>query len=205
MVPRFTQLRNHNQFYTLDTTTLSALHPNLKVQQGFVTMVSQSTLQLSALGMHSNTSHVSRRTSGIIPMRVFLVQTAKGLFSSSGGYKANICLLRHLASRGHSVRQICYSYRGEVEAYVQAIAESGGYDLQLRRRVLRLKHEKGTPGTEIVVHDLIMEDGIQIVSLETEAFEAAFGGREDMHNVLATETADYIEVIRTSRVLHFPT
>jgi hypothetical protein len=165
-------------------------------------MVSQSTLQLSALGMHSNNSHVSRRTSGTIPMRVFLVQTAKGLFSSSGGYKANISLLRHLASRGHSVRQICYSYRGEVEAYVQAMAESGGYDLQLRRRVLHLKHEKGAPGIDIRVQELIMEDGIQIVSLETEAFEAAFGGKENMYNALAIETADYIEVIRTSRALH---
>jgi hypothetical protein len=154
--------------------------------------------------MHSNTSHVSRRTSGIIPMRVFLVQTAKGLFSSSGGYKANICLLRHLASRGHSVRQICYSYCGEVETYVKAMAENGGYDLQLRRRLLHLNPVNGTPGRDITVQELIMEDGIQIVSLEVEAFEAAFGGRENMYNALATETADYIEVIRTRRVMYFP-
>jgi hypothetical protein len=136
-------------------------------------------------------------------MRVFLVQTAKGLFSSSGGYKANICLLRHLASRGHSVRQLCYSYRGEVEAYIQTIAKSDGYDPQIRRSLLHLDDGNSTLGTDIRVDKLVMDDGIQVVSLESEAFESAFGGKEHMYNVLATETADYIEVSRTSIVLHF--
>jgi hypothetical protein len=127
-------------------------------------------------------------------MRIFLVQTAKGLFSSSGGYQANICLLRHLASRGHSVRQLCYSYGGEVEEYAQTIAESGGYDLHIRRRLLHLDVENCTLGTDIKVEEFVMEDGIQVVSLETEAFQAAFGGKENMYNALAMETANYIEV-----------
>jgi hypothetical protein len=127
-------------------------------------------------------------------MRVFLVQTAKGLFSSSGGYKANICLLRHLASRGHSVRQLCYSYIGEVEEYAQTIAKSGGYDMQVRRRLLHMNAENGTSGTNVRVEEFVMDDGIQVVALESEAFEAAFGGKENMYNALATETADYIEV-----------
>jgi hypothetical protein len=137
-------------------------------------------------------------------MRVFLVQTAKGLMSSSGGYKANICLLRHLASRGHTVRQLCYSYRGEVEDYIQNIAKSNGRDLRLCRTLLHLDTENGAFGTDIRIEKLVMDDGIEIVSLESEAFEAAFGGKENMHNALARETADYIEVIRASRALLFP-
>jgi hypothetical protein len=149
-------------------------------------------------------SHNYTPPPGVQPMRVFLVQTAKGLMSSSGGYKANICLLRHLASRGHVVRQLCYSYRGEVEEYVQKIAKRGGCRWQLRRRRLHLSEENGASGTDISIEELTMNDGIQVVSLESEAFEAAFGGKEHMHNALATETADYIEVSRASRVLHFP-
>lgn len=165
-------------------------------------MVDPSTPQLRALGMLSNPSHVSRRTSGIIPMRVFLVQTAKGLLSSSGGYKANICLLRHLASRGHSVRQLCYSHRGEVEEYIHTITESGGCALRLSTILLHLDAETGTSGTDVRVEELVMDDGVQVVSLETEAFDAAFGGKENIHSALAKETADYIEVIQTSTALY---
>jgi hypothetical protein len=66
--------------------------------------------------------------------RVFLIQTAKGLESPSGGYKANISLVRYLASRGHIVRQICQPSRGEVDAYIKKVAESGGRDLQHHTR-----------------------------------------------------------------------
>jgi hypothetical protein len=94
-------------------------------------------------------------------MRIFLVQTAKGLLSSSGGYKANISLLRHLASRGHSVRQLCYSYRGEAEAYVQATTKSSGRDIDLRKRLLHIRAANGAPGTDVKVEELVMEDGVQ--------------------------------------------
>jgi hypothetical protein len=127
-------------------------------------------------------------------MRVFLVQTARGLFSSSGGYKANICLLRHLASRGHSVRQLCYANRGEVEDYVESFPKSGGHDVQRRSRLLQLDTGSGTTGTGIKVEGLIMDDGVQIVSLETEAFEEAFGSKENLQKTLAKDTASYIEV-----------
>lgn len=159
-------------------------------------MANQSSTPNPALGMISNAPHVSRRTSGAIPMRVFLVQTARGLFSSSGGYKANICLLRHLASRGHSVRQICYSNRGEIEEYVASVDRTGGHDLQRRRRILHLDAKRGTTGTDVIVEEFIMDDGIQIVSLETDTFEDAFGGKENMQKALAKETVDYIEVIQ---------
>jgi len=128
-----------------------------------------------------------------IPMRVFLIQTAKGLFSSSGGYKANICLLRHLASRGHTVRQLCYFYRGEVETYVQKMAKSGLHNPQRRTRVLHLRGDNGRPGTDVKVEELIMDDGVQVVMLESEAFDAAFGGKTTCKEMIRM-TAEYIEV-----------
>lgn len=130
-------------------------------------------------------------------MRVFLIQTARGLFSSSGGYKANICLLRYLASRGHSVRQLCYSHGDETEKYAQRMAKSSGHDPQLRRRTLRLRGENGKPSTDVNVAELVMEDGVEVVALESEAFDAAFGGKENHHRKMGRETAEYIEVSPT--------
>lgn len=130
-----------------------------------------------------------------IPLRIFLIQTAKGLFSSSGGYKANLSFLRYLASRGHSVRQICYSHRGEVETYIQSLAKGSGWDPRLRRRQLHLRAEDGRTGIDISIQGLVMEDGVQIVSLDKEAFDEAFGGQEKSLKTMPKETANYIEVI----------
>ena len=148
----------------------------------------------SGYSFSSGTSITSDDSLGATPMRVFLVQTARGLFSSSGGYKANICLLRHLASRGHVVRQLCYSYRNEAEEYVSKMATSGHHQ-QLRKRMLHLRSDFGQPGTDVVVSDLVMDDGVEFVALESEAFDAAFGGKESLHKEMGRETAQYIEVI----------
>jgi hypothetical protein len=126
--------------------------------------------------------------------RVFLIQTAKGLDSPSGGYKSNISLIRYLASRGHTVRQICQPSRGEVDAYIQKVTDSGGRDPQHHTRQLHLRTEDGESGTDVRVDNLTMEDGVQIVGLEDEAITIAFGGKEDYHNQLTTDTAAYIEV-----------
>lgn len=56
-------------------------------------------------------------------LRVFLVQTAQGLTPSSGGYKANISLLRDMSALGHDTAQICYGFEGEVDAYAKRAAE----------------------------------------------------------------------------------
>jgi hypothetical protein len=127
-------------------------------------------------------------------MRVFLIQTAKGLFSSSGGYKANICLLRHLASRGHTVRQLCYSYRDEVEKYVQKMGKSSWHNPQRHTRLLHLSANNGRPETDVKVEELVMDDGVQVVALESETFDSAFGGKENMSKEIARKTAEYIEV-----------
>ncbi|KAK4243415.1 glycosyltransferase [Corynascus novoguineensis] len=52
-------------------------------------------------------------------MRVFLVQTAQGLTPSSGGYKANVSLLRSLSTQGHATAQICYAVDDEIDQYAR--------------------------------------------------------------------------------------
>ncbi|KAF5266033.1 hypothetical protein FOXYS1_3128 [Fusarium oxysporum] len=126
-------------------------------------------------------------------MRAFVIQTAKGLFSSSGGYKANNALLRYLSSRGHRVRQLCYSYRGEVEHYMQTLNSSGDYDPRLDTRVLHMRLEDGKPGIDVKVHEICMDDGVETLALDSEAFDAAFGGKADSPNQLARMSAEYIE------------
>lgn len=167
---------------------------------------SETSLHLKHLTMHSrssidssssasdDTSVTSLGSSECIPMRVFLVQTARGLFSSSGGYKANISLLRFLASQGHSVRQLCYFHRDEVEDYVQKMARADGHKVCQYRRMLHLRSGNDASGVDVNVVQLIMRDGVEIVALEKEAFDAAFGGKEHLHDEMARETADYIEV-----------
>jgi hypothetical protein len=142
-----------------------------------------------------NSSGTYTPDSSFTSMRVFLVQTAKGLFSSSGGFKANISLLRHLASRGHTVRQICYSHRGEVDAYIRYMARKGDYDPRLCRKKLHLRTGNNRSGIDVEVNVLVMDDGVQVVALEKEAFDAAFGGTEHIFKTMGRETADYIEVI----------
>ena len=58
-------------------------------------------------------------------MRILLVQTAQGLTPSSGGYKANISLLRNLQALGHASAQICYAHDGEVEIHAKRAEEKG--------------------------------------------------------------------------------
>ncbi|KAH9909323.1 hypothetical protein F4778DRAFT_224518 [Xylariomycetidae sp. FL2044] len=148
----------------------------------------------SSTASSSGTAATSITTPDTLPMRVFLCQTAKGIFSSSGGYKANICLLRYLASRGHCVRQLCYACRGEVERYVH-MARNEGWDPRLRRSWLHLRAEDGTSGRDTIVgvSKLTMEDGIEVVALDDLAFVRGFGGQKKMHKNMAREIAAYIE------------
>lgn len=159
-------------------------------------MIRRSSIQSSSSSFSDNSTRTSTCSAGPVPMRVFLVQTAKGLFSSSGGYRANICLLRYLASRGHCVRQLCYSHRGEADSYIRTMVESGRRNSQLRKRLLHLRGEHGKPGTDVKVHEFVLDDGVEVVALESEAFDAAFGGKNNTE--LARETANYIEVFEPS-------
>jgi hypothetical protein len=127
-------------------------------------------------------------------MRVFLVQTARGLFSSSGGYKSNHALLRYLASNGHRVRQLCYSHSGEIESFLQTRTKSGQLDPQLRTKALHIRSKDGQAGVNVKVNELCIDDGVEAVSIDSEAFDEAFGGKMVLHGQLNKMSAEYIEV-----------
>jgi len=109
-------------------------------------------------------------------MRVFLVQTAQGLTPSSGGYKANVSLLRSLSDQGHAAAQICYAFEGEVNEYA-ARAEAKGIEPNLTDTLVPVVDPKG------VVHELFVktftdEDKIHNVVIARDAFNTAYPVRE---------------------------
>ncbi|MCJ1245896.1 hypothetical protein MMC30_003100 [Trapelia coarctata] len=65
----------------------------------------------------------------IAQMRVLLYQSAKGLFASSGGYKSNLTVIRHLASRGHIVQQVVFAHEFEIQDYCMEEKLKGGKSL----------------------------------------------------------------------------
>ncbi|KAF4994803.1 hypothetical protein FGRMN_5537 [Fusarium graminum] len=133
------------------------------------------------------------QSGNILIMRVFLIQTARGLFSSSGGYKSNNALLGYLRSRGHTVRQLCYFNKGEIETYVRDMARNGVHDVQVRTQILTLRSEDGKSQVDVKVQELVMDDGVEIVALDSEAFHGAFSASDNPQNQMGRMTAEYIE------------
>ncbi|KXJ86015.1 hypothetical protein Micbo1qcDRAFT_126946 [Microdochium bolleyi] len=134
-------------------------------------------------------------------MHILLFQTAKGLFPSSGGYRANNSLLRYLSSKGHRVRQICYSTQEEVQAYVRRAAKSGSHDSRRRERLLYLRSGDNKPGVHVSVYDLVMDYGVEVVALDSTLFDADFGGKAGGDKRRAKQTALYIDTKTTSPTL----
>ncbi|KAL1836253.1 hypothetical protein VTJ49DRAFT_5384 [Mycothermus thermophilus] len=64
-------------------------------------------------------------------MRIFLVQTAHGLYAPSGGYRSNYGFLRQLGAYGHAVGQTCYAFDNEIDDAV-AKARANGVDPQVK-------------------------------------------------------------------------
>ncbi|KAK4139887.1 uncharacterized protein C8A04DRAFT_40355 [Dichotomopilus funicola] len=65
-------------------------------------------------------------------MRVFLVQTAHGLNSASGGYRSNYGFIHQLESYGHAVAQTCFAFDDEIEK-AAVTAKSKGIKSELCR------------------------------------------------------------------------
>jgi predicted nucleotidyltransferase len=74
------------------------------------------------------------------------------------------------------------------------MAQADGSEISVRRRVLPLRGDNITSDVDVAVVQLMMEDGVEIIALEKEAFDVAFGGKERLHEEMARETAHYIEV-----------
>ncbi|KAK4119030.1 glycosyltransferase family 4 protein [Parathielavia appendiculata] len=88
-------------------------------------------------------------------MRVFLVQTAQGLTPSSGGYKANVSLLRSLSDQGHATAQICYAFDHEINEYA-ARAEAKDIEPGMSKKIVPVVDPNGK-AYEIFVKTFIDE------------------------------------------------
>ena len=106
-------------------------------------------------------------------MRVFLVQTAQGLTPSSGGYKANISLLRQLRQLGHATAQICYGFEHEVEQSAKTAAEKGVEPKITQSDALRVKDSNGIKH-ELLVRTFNDEDGIKNVVISRQPYNLAY-------------------------------
>ncbi|KAK5228797.1 hypothetical protein LTR72_002684 [Exophiala xenobiotica] len=127
-------------------------------------------------------------------MRVFLVQTAKGLSSSSGGYRANLSLLKYLAHRGHAAAQLCFVWDQEVKAYCDEMVIAGlKPDLQAQNVWMPIDERSGI---SMRTYTFTSIDGVKNVAINASDFEKALP-----NNVVAGDTAKLIEKSQVSAQL----
>ncbi|KAK4097999.1 glycosyltransferase family 4 protein [Parathielavia hyrcaniae] len=105
-------------------------------------------------------------------MRVFLVQTAQGLTPSSGGYKANISLLRSLSAQGHATTQICYAFEQEITQHA-ARAAAKGIEPGMTDTVVPLVDREGN-SHKVIVKTFTDEHKVHNVVLSRGEFNAGF-------------------------------
>lgn len=130
------------------------------------------------------------RTNSIsaIKMRVFLVQTAQGLTPSSGGYKANVNLLRQLRLLGHDAAQICYGFEDEVNKYAEQARAKGIEPNVTSHSALPVIDSNGTQH-ELDVKTFMDEHGIHNIVISRIPFKKAYPTRDFWQ-----DTKDYLEV-----------
>lgn len=124
-------------------------------------------------------------------MRVLLVQTAYGLTPSSGGYKANISLLRQLSSYGHETAQICYGSKTEVDDFIQRSIDKG-IDPHTINDVVHIMDDQNMIH-ELWIKTFTAEDGVRYIVFNRDAFVRIFPVG-DLHN----HTAAYLDVSTVS-------
>ncbi|KIW11002.1 hypothetical protein PV08_10301 [Exophiala spinifera] len=133
-------------------------------------------------------------------MRVFLFQTAKGLSSSSGGYKSNLSLLKYLAHRKHAVAQLCYVWDSDIDSYYAEMA-AAGLEPDFETRVISMPADDST---EVLIrtYTFTTSDGVRNVAFNASDFMKALPD-----NVLARDTARFIEEnqasVQVQVFLHF--
>ncbi|KAI8593158.1 hypothetical protein BDZ88DRAFT_405703 [Geranomyces variabilis] len=105
------------------------------------------------------------------PLRILLIQSAYGIFASSGGYRANLAFCRAMAAQGHAVLMLAFPYAadlkqlpaGDVEAAQEDPLAFGEHSVA----VYRFKFK-----------------GLDCVGLDAEAYAAAFD-RDEMREPYA--------------------
>ncbi|KAJ3044666.1 hypothetical protein HK097_001402 [Rhizophlyctis rosea] len=109
------------------------------------------------------------------PLKVFYIQSAHGLYASSGGYRANMSLARALLSNGHTVKMLAFVYHHELES---------------------IPHTEDTPlhflpNTPCRVYRFHYND-MSFVALNVDDYRAVF----KRHDVIIAESG-YLEGIQT--------
>jgi hypothetical protein len=120
-------------------------------------------------------------------MRVFLVQTAQGLTPSSGGYKANVNLLRMLCDQGHEAAQICYGVDLEIEEYASR-AEAKGIQPNVTNSVLSVFDTQGVEH-QLLIKTFTDQYKVYNVVISRKEFNAAFPVQE-----FRADTKAYLQV-----------
>ncbi len=120
-------------------------------------------------------------------MRVLLYQSARGLFSPSGGYKSNLTVLQHLASRGHTVAQIAFAYEHEIQDYA-AERRSKGFKINITRDQVNCPIGPNSMD-KIRVTKFTMHDGVRVIALDVDDVEMLFP-KEKIHDL----TRAFVEV-----------
>ncbi|KAK4154428.1 hypothetical protein C8A00DRAFT_32777 [Chaetomidium leptoderma] len=121
-------------------------------------------------------------------MRVFLVQTAHGLDSPSGGYKSNYGFINQLRSYGHAVAQTCYAFDEEIEECAAKAKDKG-----INPKVDRLpnidfgRNPKTGLGQQVRVTKFVDENQILNIAISRHLW-ASYLGKE-----VTAETKAYIE------------
>jgi hypothetical protein len=120
-------------------------------------------------------------------MRIFLVQNVKGLWPSSGEWRANVYFLKYLASKGHATAQMCYATQEELAGYF-AEAERQSWKLNAQKSLLQFS--QGNDRTlQVPVTTFLTMDRINTIVVENEAFQKHYPS-----NALDADVKDYIEV-----------
>jgi hypothetical protein len=119
-------------------------------------------------------------------MRVFLIQTVKGLWPSSGEWLANMNVLTYLSKKGHATAQICYATQKDVAWYSEQ-AERKSQKLNIEKSVLRLS--QGNETLQIPVTTFFSIDNTLTIVLDQESFQKHYTS-----SALDEDVREYIEV-----------
>ncbi|TPX58016.1 hypothetical protein PhCBS80983_g03431 [Powellomyces hirtus] len=103
-------------------------------------------------------------------MRIFLIQSAYGLFASSGGYRANLAFCRAMVDAGHQVKMVAFPYKADLES----LASSSPPSSPTTNSKNGSESESITMGSSQVPISRFEYKGIQVVGLDADAYSSVF-------------------------------
>ncbi|KAJ3279937.1 hypothetical protein HK104_001058 [Borealophlyctis nickersoniae] len=105
------------------------------------------------------------------PMRIFLIQSAHGLYASSGGYRSNVSLACAMRSKGHIIKMLAYVYPRDLLHVPHSMDEPVHFAPGRMSRVYRFTF-----------------NGIDVVALNVDDFKSVF-----LDETVASKEAAWLE------------